>query len=66
MSAQAKALLTSEADIRARMTSYKDLASQTGLSEEYIANFVGRLIRAQREKVDVSRETNSCEVNNPS
>lgn len=54
MTMDARSLLTSEADIRAQMTSYKDLAQKTGLSEEYIANFVGRLIRAKRENVEIS------------
>jgi hypothetical protein len=47
-------LLEREATLRAQLTSYARIAKQTGYSEQYIANYVGRLIRAKREQVDVS------------
>ena len=53
-SQETRALLEREAELRAQLTTYADLALKTGYSEQYIANYVGRLIRAKREQVDVS------------
>lgn len=54
--APTRALLEREADLRAQLTTYADLAIKTGYSEQYIANFIGRLVRAKREKVHVTHE----------
>lgn len=54
MTVEARDILMREAQIRAPMTAYRDLSIKTGLSEEYIANFVGRLIRGIRDKVEIS------------
>lgn len=47
--------LEKEAELRASLTCYKHLAEQTGLTTNYVAQVIGKMIRAKRHKVDVSR-----------
>jgi len=54
-------ILEMEANLRSRQTSYKELAKQTGLSPQYIAQVVARMIRSKRQQVDVTRETIGAE-----
>lgn len=53
--APTRALLEHEAILRAQLTSYRQLSVVTGYSEQYIANYVGRLACQKRRKVNLSK-----------
>lgn len=42
-------LFEEQADLRARLLRYKDIERKTGLSHNYIANVIGRMVRAKCE-----------------
>lgn len=45
------------AALKVRIPGYKQLVTETGLSEPYIKNIMSRLVRLKRANVNVSRET---------
>lgn len=50
---EVKLMFEREAELRAQLTSYKRIAADTGLTTNYVAQVICRMVRAKRRQVKV-------------